>query len=78
MLKCRSCKKPIDFVTMKSGKKMPVNLEWYDYDDSPAGTVLVTNDGLIHTVQKENPYPNVRGRTSHFSDCKQANEWRKK
>lgn len=77
-LKCRSCFRPIRFVSMaKSGKSMPVEKELVDMDDMPPGTVLITNNGQIHTKPMVGVSPNVRGSLSHFAVCPGAKEHRK-
>lgn len=65
---------------------MPVNLEYFKYDDLKPGDIIITDGGNVITKQKEYPpenkgfptnMPNVKGRISHFSSCKDADKWRK-
>lgn len=78
MAQCRGCGEHIEFVTMKkSGKKMPVNAEYFNYDDVEAGTILITDGGNLYTKETDKSFPNIKGRESHFSVCKQASKFRR-
>jgi len=78
MAQCKGCGANINFVTMKSGKKMPVNTEYFNYDDIETGTILITDGGNLYTKQDGQSYPNVKGRESHFATCSKANTFRRK
>ena len=77
MAQCRGCGKLIDFVEMKSGKKMPVNREYLTYDSLEVGDIIVTDGGNVYKKEKNVNLPSVKGRESHFATCKQASEFRK-
>lgn len=76
-LPCRSCGKPIRFIEMRSGKKMPVDPDLIAYADAKDGDVLVTEQGNTYKVNLANRLPNVKGYVSHFATCPQADDWRK-
>lgn len=77
MSQCRSCGAKIDWITTFSGKKMPVDPEYIEYEEAEQGDVLVTDQGVTHKVDHEkHQYSSIRGRISHFATCKDANNWR--
>lgn len=69
-LKCRSCKKKIRFISLRSGKNCPVDLDLVDSDEMPHGTELVLNNGARFTVNKDVIQPNLRASVNHFQSCK--------
>ncbi len=78
MAQCRSCGQKIDWIKTTKGKNMPVDEDYYDYDECENGMILVTDGGMVVTVNEHQNMPSVRGRISHFASCPQANNWRKK
>lgn len=90
-MRCRSCDADIDFVTLPSGKKMPVeglDVETYylrpDHgfvDSAHPRLVIVTDDGTLvrgrQAGSHENGVLRVEGRESHFARCPGAKEHRK-
>lgn len=68
-MKCRFCDTEIDFITMRSGKKMPVEGEYIPYDELKEGEVIITDSGSLYKRRSDNSFPSVKGRISHFSTC---------
>jgi len=68
--KCRSCGADIFFVTMESGRSMPLDAE--PCDD---GNVIVDNSGRGHVMDGGHWTPRFK---SHFATCPEAKRWRKK
>lgn len=86
MNSCRSCRKPIEWVTTTKGKRVPVNPDYRTvlrvkpYDFSSRKKVTVVSDQGEMVVGWE-PRPGdpeaglLRGRLSHFATCPQAGSW---
>lgn len=68
MATCKYCDRPIDWMHLKHGWK-PVETEEIAYDEAEAGDELVTFSGQTYTVDKNQSFPNVRGRLVHFGKC---------
>lgn len=77
MATCRSCGQVIDWVKLVSGKSIPVNEEYVNYEDAETGDILVTDGGNVIRVSDKSNYPNIKGRISHFATCPDADKWRK-
>lgn len=78
MSTCRSCGQVIDWVKTTKGKMMPVDPEYYHYNDLKPGDIIITDGGNTHTKREGCSFTNLKGRISHFSSCKDADKWRKK
>ena len=88
MARCRSCGDEIDFVTLRSGKRMPVEsttAETYYVHLGQGGhpqVVLVLDSGDIVRgrlgKQHESGALRVEGRESHFANCPAADEFRRR
>lgn len=79
MSTCRSCNKPIRWLELKSGKKMPVDPDPFELWEAEVGDTVVTASGDVvkfdpvkHAGDDREVY------VSHFSTCPQADSWRKK
>lgn len=71
MPKCRSCGKPVDWVTTESGKKMPL-----DEKPDPSGNIVLIH-GIAHVLKKGEEPLERPTRTSHFATCPNAKTHRK-
>ena len=73
--KCRFCGQRIKFITMKSGKSMPVDEKFIRYKITPGGKdKLVTPQGEVVTCISGNENVGVDeidgyGYVSHFATC---------
>ena len=81
--KCRSCGASIEWITMPSGKKMPVNEEEVALIPSEAGRVLaIMPEGeIIRGIACAESYEAERwvyARVSHFATCPKADSFRKR
>lgn len=77
MSQCRSCGQKIGWVKSIRGKNIPVESEYYDYDECEPGTVLVTDGGNVITVKDGEGRPSIKGRLCHFATCPNAEQHRK-
>ena len=84
MPKCKSCGAEIQFITMESGKKNPVNIPGAYWGPMPGENVVVKIHGRPGFVMKS-PGPTEKGAiplievfTSHFATCPFAGQYRKK
>lgn len=73
---CQSCQAPIIWCLTTSAKRMPV-----DYEPSPEGNIALRPGGMgplavVLGVAKR--FGRTDLRTSHFSSCPQAGQWRKR
>lgn len=77
---CRSCGTKIEFIKTRKGNMMPVeqdSLLWSDLED---GMTVISEDGEVHTVGKSG-FQDMEERdwfVSHFANCPQANDWRRR
>lgn len=73
---CKSCGAAIRWVTMPSGKRMPL-----DAAPHPDGHIAIHSDGLRAAVLSTIELAEYRGRVdlyrSHFATCPQADRHRK-
>jgi hypothetical protein len=72
--KCRSCQRPMRWITTNRGRKMPV-----DYDPHEDGNIVVHPDGRADIYQAT-PSTIPDGTTlhfSHFATCPNADEHRR-
>jgi succinylglutamate desuccinylase len=77
MTLCKSCNAKIDFIKTTAGKWMPVDPDYVDYEDAENGDVLITDGGVVYTVDHQKNYTSVSGRVSHFATCPNADKHRK-
>lgn len=63
MANCRGCGAPISFITMESGKRMPVDIL------KPVKIIIRDGNGIGHVVE---------GWGSHFATCPESKKFRKK
>jgi hypothetical protein len=87
MARCRGCREAIDFVTLRSGKLMPVEgpdaETYYLHHDQPGypQIVLVTDDGDVIRGRlgksTDSGVLRVEGRESHFARCPKADSFRR-
>lgn len=70
MSQCRSCGMPIEWVYTKSGTRMPVT-------EAEAGNVVVET-GLFGEPEARVVKPGKGTHVSHFANCPQANDWRRR
>lgn len=83
MSRCKSCGAEIKWITMASGKSMPVDAEPIYYTTAHPGAkgddvlTLVTDAGQI-AKGYFNPEGQKRGYTSHFATCPNAKQHRKR
>lgn len=76
---CRSCGKPIKWIELKSGKKMPVDPDPFELWEAEEGDTVVTERGDVIKYDKDKHAGNeAEVYVSHFSTCPQADSWRKK
>jgi hypothetical protein len=79
---CRSCGAQIDWIELKSGKKMPVDKRPVSVlqfgKEGKEKYTIVYSDGIVESVGLND---GLRGDAtayfSHFSTCPQADQWRK-
>ncbi len=79
MPRCKSCRKPIEYLTLESGKKIPVDLEI-----TPAWSGLMGQNAIIKIhdrpafaarIPKEGPF--IELFITHFATCPNAAAHRK-
>ena len=76
MAKCKGCGQTIMFISMKSGKPIPVNPTPVFIEDKNGDKIIVTKDGRIangrqEIVTSQNQFL-TRGYISHFATCPYA------
>jgi hypothetical protein len=81
MPKCKSCGADIRFITLKSGKMMPVNTSPIMIEDKAGDTGIITEDGRVsigrlQNVQSTNGHL-MRGYITHFKTCPYASAFRR-
>lgn len=81
MAKCRSCGAEIIWIKMTSGKNMPVDAKPITYRIAIPGATgtqkLITQDGRVVSCFFD-PGSGLKGYTSHFATCPNANQHRRK
>lgn len=71
---CSACGAPIVFARSANDRPIPLNAE-----PDPNGNIWVSADGRAHYRSKANPIPDGAERyTSHFIDCPQAAQFRRR
>jgi hypothetical protein len=71
---CSACNAPILWAVGANGKRQPLNAE-----PRADGNIWLSGDGLAHFRSKANPIPEGANRyTSHFSDCVNAAQFRRR
>lgn len=79
MSTCRSCNKPIRWIELKSGKKMPVDPDPFELWEAEIGDTVVTDMGDVIKYDPDKHKGDDREvYVSHFSTCPDADKWRKK
>jgi len=79
--KCRSCGAETRWVTLKSGKKMLVDLPAIESVDEPGSLLKMWPDGateIRHFRRGETLDSYCQYYRSHFSSCPEAEDWRKR
>jgi hypothetical protein len=73
---CASCKAPIRWATLPSGKRLPIDCEPHAH-----GTVRLSPDGKTATVLTTEQVAEMRGKVllyrTHFATCPSAGKHRK-
>lgn len=81
MTKCKSCGAEIIWIKMASGKNMPVDAKPISYQIAVPGATgartLVTPNGRVVSCFFD-PGSDLKGYTSHFATCPNANQHRKR
>lgn len=81
MSTCKSCNQEIRWIKLESGKMHPCEPKPITYRDCDNGDKLITLDGgVIHVVHgiATAPIEESIGFVSHFANCPQADQWRRK
>jgi len=80
MAKCNSCGAPIEWITMKTGKRMPVNIMPSPYWAPCPGETMVMeiNGGKGEVVVLPTDRPFIQLFVPHWATCPDAATWRKK
>lgn len=79
MSTCRTCGKPIKWIELKSGKKMPVDPDSFELWESEKGDTVVTSMGEVISFDAVKHAGDAREvYVSHFATCPQADNWRNK
>lgn len=78
---CRGCGKPIIWIRMHSGKKIPVDLEEVAYEQKAGGSLkIVTPNGEVLSAERPADPQKATGigYISHFATCPKADAFRKR
>ena len=77
---CRGCGKPIIWIRMHSGKKIPVDLEEVAYEQKAGGSLkIVTPNGEVLSAERPADPQKATGigYISHFATCPASDSFRK-